>query len=334
MAHTDPLSFARLQPSFGQSSQPRLLLGQLGRSAGVPPGHQRSHELLVLLTIGKVPTATQQQLLLQCLLESPMSLFTVAVLVPAVRVRRLGYHAVVSHQRLIPRRVHLRVPIVVNGQRHSVGPMTLGHASQFPQGVLHPGAEAGETLGKAQAHVLPVRVRQHEVIQQVPKRLTLDGDLQLLHVREVRRTQPTWFMHLAEKYFLGWTVLALPLPHPPLHRAPMPLPVLGRVFSLQPVHQSPGLERRLSLQQFFQPWPHVNKRIGPGPPGASGADFTGQSPQVPILSCGLAIHTCFHRRVLQRCPPIQVAAYFLHLFVGYLAPCSHVATPFVGKLPG
>jgi hypothetical protein len=58
-------------------------------------------------------------------------------------------------------------------------------------------------------------VGQHEVVQQVCERLTLDRHLQFLHVREVRRAQPPRFMHLAEEYFLGWTVLGLPLPHPP-----------------------------------------------------------------------------------------------------------------------
>jgi hypothetical protein len=140
-------------------------------------------------------------------------------------------------------------------------------------------------------------------------------------------------MHLAEEHFLRWPVLGLPLPHPPFHGSPLSLPVLAGVFPLQPVHQRLGLERRLSLQEFFQSGPNVHKRIGPGPPGVLGAGFTGQLAQVAILPCGFAVHACFHRRVLQRCPPVQIAAKFLDLLVGHLASSSHVATPFVGKLP-
>jgi hypothetical protein len=232
-----------------------------------------------------------------------MSLLTVAVLVATVGVRGLGHHAVVLHQSLITRRVLLQVPVVVNGKGHPVRAVSLGHSTEFPEGVLHPGAEAGETLRKAQTHTLPVRVSQHEVVQQVRKRLTLNGYLQLLHVREVRRAQPARLMHLAEEHFLRWPVLSLPLPYPPFHRSALPLPVLAGVFPLQPVHQGLRLERRLTSQQFFQPRPDLKKRIGPGPPSVRRPALTGQLALVAILPCGFPIHACFHRSVLQRCPP-------------------------------
>ena len=333
LAHPHTLTFACLQPTLGQWSQTHLLLGKPARPARVSPGHQCAQKLLVLLATAKVPAAAQHQLLLQRLLETPMPLLAISVLVAAVGVRGLGRHAVVSHQTLIPRRILLQVPIVVNGKGHPVRPVTLGHSAQFPQGVLHPGAEAGEALGKAHAHVLPVRVGQHEVVQQVRQGLPLNAYVQPLHVCEVRRPKPPCFMHLAEVNLLGWSVLALPLPHPPFHRSPLPLPVLAGVFPLQPVHQRLGLQRRLSLQQFLQARPDINQWIGPSPPGVGAAALTGQSPLVAILPCGLAVHACFHRRVLQRCPPVQVAAKFLDLFVGHLAASSHVTTPFVRKLP-
>jgi hypothetical protein len=153
------------------------------------------------------------------------------------------------------RRVLLGVAVMVNRQRHAVGAMTLGHGTQGPQGVLQPGAEAGETLREAQRHVLPVRPGQHEVVQKVRKRLTLDRHAQIVHVREVRGAQPARFMHLAEEHFLGRPVLRLPLPHSTFHRAPLALPVLAGVFTPQPVHQRLGLQARLALQQFFQTRP-------------------------------------------------------------------------------
>jgi len=125
----------------------------------------------------------------------------------------------------------------MHGQRHAVGAMTLGHAAQFPQGVLHARAQAGEALRKTQRHLFPVRVGEHEVVEQVRKRLTLDGHAQLVHVREVRRAQPARFMHLAEEDFLGRSVLRLPLPHAPLQRPPVTLPVLPGLLTLQPLQQ-------------------------------------------------------------------------------------------------
>jgi hypothetical protein len=241
LAHPHLPTFCRLQPPRWQGSQPPLLLGKLLRTAGVPPRHHVTHELPVRLPTGEVSTATQQQLLLQRLLETPMALLAVAVLVPAVRIRRFGRHTVVTHQRLIPARVLLRVPVVVHGQRHAVGAMTLGHSSQLPHGILPPLAQAGEALREAQRHMLPVRVGQHKVVQQVRKRLTLNGHTQLVHVREVRRAQPARLMHLAEEHFLGRPVLRFPLPHPPLQGALMTLPVLARALPLQPLPQRLGL---------------------------------------------------------------------------------------------
>jgi hypothetical protein len=225
-----------------------LLLLKLAGAARIPPGHQRTHELPVLLPAAEVPAATQQQLLLQRLLEAAMALLAVAVLVPAVRIRGLGHHAIVTHQGLITGRVPLGVPVLVNGQRHAVGAMTLGHPPQFPQRLLPAVTEAGEALRKAQRHVLPVRVGQHEVVQQVRKRLTLDGHPQLVQVGEVRRAQPAWFMHLAEEHFLGRSVLRLPLPNPAFQRAPVTPPVRARVLPLEPVHQRLGLQGWLTLQ--------------------------------------------------------------------------------------
>jgi len=48
--------------------------------------------------------------------------------------------------------------------------------------------------------------------------LALDGHAQIVHVREVRRAQPTWLVHLAEEYLLGRPFQGTPTPHAPLQR--------------------------------------------------------------------------------------------------------------------
>lgn len=236
LAHPHPLTFQRLQPPWRQRTQPCLLLLKLLRPVDIPPRLHGANELPVLLPTGEVAAATQQQFLLQHLLEAAMSLLAIAVLVAARRIGRLGRHAVVTHQGLIPGRVLLGVTVLMNRQRHAVGPMPFGYATQLPQSVLQPLAQAGEALRETQRHVFPVRARQDEVVQHVWKGLTLDGYAQALHVREVRRAQPARFMHLAEKHFLGRSVLGLPLPHAPFHGPPLPLPVLAWTLTLQPSH--------------------------------------------------------------------------------------------------
>jgi hypothetical protein len=237
-----------------------------------------------------------------------MALLAIAVLVAAVRIRGLGRHPVVTHQGLIARRVALGVAVLVHGQRHAVGAMTLGHAAQFPHGVLPTHAQAGEALRPAQGHVLPVRVRQHEVVQQVRKRLPRDGHVQFVHVREVRRAEPAGLMHLAEKHFLGRPVLGFPLPHPPFHRSPLPLPVAAGVLTLEPLDQSLGLQGWLALQQLLQSRPDGGQWIRPRAPRMRRGCFAGQLTQLAILAGAFAIHVCLHRCLLERCPFVEVPA--------------------------
>jgi hypothetical protein len=300
LAHLGPLPLQRLQTTPRQRTQPPRLLPEPVPAACVPPGHQGTHEPQVRLTAGEVPAAAQQQLLLQRLLQTPVALLAIAVLVTAGGIGGLGRQAVVPQQRLIPGRVLLGVAVVMHRQRHAVGAVPLGHAAQLPQGVLQALAQAGKALREAQRHVLPVRAGQHEVVQQVRERLALDGHAQAVQVREVRRAQPARLVHLAEEDFLGRAVLGFPLPHPPLQRPPVPLPVLRGLLPRQPVQQRLGLQGRLAAQQLLQARPHLRERVGPRAPGVGRPRFAGQPAQVPVLPCGLAIHVRLHRRLLER----------------------------------
>ena len=185
LAHTHLLSLQRLQTPRRQAPQPRLLLLKLGRPRHIPPRHQGAHELHVLLAAAEVATATQPQRLVERVLEAPMPLLAIPVLVAAVRIGGLGRHAIMIRQRLVLRRITLWVAVVMDRQRHAVGAVTLGHSSQCPQRVLKPLAQTRKALREAQRHVLPVRVRQNKVIQQMRKRLPADGHAQLVHVREI-----------------------------------------------------------------------------------------------------------------------------------------------------
>jgi len=249
-------------------------------------------------------------------------------------IGRLGHETVVPQQRLIPRRVGLRVTVVVYRQRHPVRAVTCRHAAQVPQRVLQTLAQAGEALRKAQGHVLPVRVGQDEVIQQVRERQAREGDAEMVQVREVRGSQAARLMHLAEVDFLGRSVLRLPLPHPPLQRPPVLLPIRPWVLPLQPVQQRLRLQARLALQEFCQARPDPGQRIGPRPPGVRLPDFTRKLPQIPILPCRFAIHACLHRCVLERCSLVKVPPDFLDLRIAHRTPGSHGQLLSLVKLPG
>ncbi len=333
LPHTHPLAFQRFQPLPGQDAHLGLLLLKPLAAAQIAPRHQGPQEFPVLRPGGEIATATQQQLLLQCFLEAAMALLAIAVLMAAGGVGRLGRHVVVPQQRLIVGGVLLGIAVLVHRQRHAVRAMPLGNAAEAPQGVLQPFAQAGETLGEAEGHVLPVRVGQHEVVQQVRKRLAGEGDLQPIHVGEVRGAQPAGRVHLAEKDFLGGAVLGLPDADAAFDGAALAVPVLAGMLALQPLDQGFGLQRGLALEQFEQPRPDKGQRVGTGAPGAGGVRRAGGMLFVAVFACGFAIHAGFHRCVLERCSSVEMAAEFLDLRRGNGASSSHVATPFAKKLP-
>jgi hypothetical protein len=272
----------------------------------ISPGQQPKHQLPVGLATSKVPAAPQQQFLLQGLFETPVSLLAIAVLMAAVSVGGFGCHPVVIHQGLIFCRVPLGVAVVMHGQSHAVGAVPFWDRAQFPQRILQAFTQAGEALGEAQRRVLPVRAGQHKVVHQVRKRLSLNRDVQVLHVREVRGAQAARLMHLTEKHFLGRPVLSLPLPHAPLQGPPPWLPILAGVFTLQHFEQRLGLQPRFTLQQRFQTRPYLHQGIDPGTPGVCRPALTGKLATVAVFPAGFTIHACFHRCLPQRCPPVKV----------------------------
>ena len=149
LAHTHLLSFHGLQSALRQAPQPTgFFLEQLS-AARVPHRCHATHQLPVFLPAAEVPAATQQQRLLEGILEATMALLAVAVLVTTVGIGGFRRHAVVTHETLIPRRISLDIAVMMHGQRHAVGAVTLRHGAQFPHGVLPALAQTGEAFRKA-----------------------------------------------------------------------------------------------------------------------------------------------------------------------------------------
>jgi hypothetical protein len=259
----------------------------------------RLQELCVLLTAGKVAAATQQQGLLDRFLETPMSLFAIAVLVATRGVGCLRHQAIMSQQGLVIPREHFRVAIRMHRQRHAVGPMSLRHASQGPQGVLQSFAQTGKTLRETDRHMLPVRVGQHEVIHHVVKALPLDGHREVVHVREVRRAQSARLMHLREEHLLGWSRQGTPSTHTALQGPQQFVAELPGMAFLQPGQQGQGLQAWRPFQFGLHLWPDRRQGIEPSPPGTCRTPFFGHLP-LPIFGCRLAIHARLEGCSLQR----------------------------------
>jgi hypothetical protein len=159
----------------------------------------------------------------------PMRRLRVAILMATGRVRRLTLQAIVRQQGPVLGRELVGMAVVMYRQRHPITAVSLRHAAQGPQSILQAGAQARETLGKTKGDVLPVGMRQHEMVQQVREGLPRYCHLQVIHRREIRGRQPARCMHLAKEHFLGRPVLRLPLPHPSLQGPPRRLRTFARL---------------------------------------------------------------------------------------------------------
>jgi hypothetical protein len=106
-----------------------------------------------------------------------MPLFHISVLVATTGLDLLSGQTVATQQRLVAARELRRTRRVVDRCRQPIGAMPFRHLAQLPERVLQAFAQTLEALGKADRPRFPVRVRQHEVVDQVREALSLHRDL-------------------------------------------------------------------------------------------------------------------------------------------------------------
>jgi hypothetical protein len=240
---------------------------ELLRSRLVPSRAHLVQENHIGFLAGKVVAATQEQGLLHRLFEAIVALLGVAVLVALAGVDRLWLHVVVRHQCLVAA-CELLGAGILDRQAHTVGAMLNRYTAQGPHRVLEARAETLETLGEAERDVLPVRVRQDEVVHQVRERLALDGHTQLRHVREVRGAELTGPMLLGEEHLLGRPVCCPPLLDVPLQGAELALGEATGMPTLHLLEEGLGLPASGLFEQLDNLAPNVRERVCARPPVA------------------------------------------------------------------
>lgn len=280
----------RLEPTRRQRTQLLHLPGLLLRPVRVELSEQFAQVLLVRFAAGEVPTAAEHQLLIQRLLEPPVPLLDVPVLVAVPGLNRLPVETVVREQRPIPlgelgagrpRRDRRGEPVgAVNG----------GHTAQFGQRVLQPVGQRLERLGEAHRAGLPVRVGQDEVVDQVRKRLTVDGHPQVRHVREVGGTQPTGRVDLGEEHFLRRSVGRSPRLDAPLERAQLAVGEPSGVLALELPEQGQRFQPRIEGQSLDDAGPDVGEGVRVSAPGMRHPYLAGEPVEPAVLAGGLGIH--------------------------------------------
>ena len=115
-----------------------------------------------------------------------------------------------------------------------------------------PFAEALAALGEADRAGLPVRVGQHEVVDQVVERAAVDGHAQVGAVGEVAGAQPAGVMHLGEEDLLGRPVQGPPLLDAPLQGPQLAVGEAAGEAALQVGEQGLGLQAGVELQLLFE----------------------------------------------------------------------------------
>ena len=163
---------------------------------------------------------------------------------------------------------------VVHRGGEPIGAVHLGNSSQFPEGVLEPLAEALETLGKTFRRGLPIGIGQDEVIDHVIEWLASECDPQVIHVREIRRSQLTGSVNLVEEDLLGRTLGRLPGFDPALQGAELEVGKSAWKATLEILEEGLRLESGIELQQIAKFGPEILERFLLGPPGSWGKRFT------------------------------------------------------------
>jgi hypothetical protein len=284
-----PEPSGHLQPSGRQGRQDGRLFMKTLLSVGVAPGHELLEEQLIIAPAGEVATAPEHQGLIDGLLETVMTLLDIAILVGLSWPDRLTFEPVMREQSPVSPSEHLRVGVAVDRRGQAIGAVTPRDSSQFPQGVLHPFAEALEALGEADSAGLPVGIGEHEVIDQVVERLAEDGDAELVHAGEIRFGEPTRLVDLREVHLLGRPFEGSPLFDPTLQAPELDVGEPAGKSALQVEEEGLGLEARVEPELIDEIGPGVLERVLPGPPGMRGSSLTGEQVGVAVLACRLLI---------------------------------------------
>ncbi len=167
---------ATRQTHIGQIPQRRDLFGEAIPPRFVANLHHVLKELTVLFAAGELPTPTQEQRLIDGNFEVVVRRLGITVLVGLSGVDPLANQPVVRQQIAVSGLEFSRRRVVVHRCGEAVAAMPSRHAAECVQGVLQAIGKSLERFGQADAHRLPVRVGEDEVVDHVVERLACDGD--------------------------------------------------------------------------------------------------------------------------------------------------------------
>jgi hypothetical protein len=281
-----------VDPLGRQRSQRRSILIEASTTLRVPRGSLQFQEREIILAAREVPAAPHQKCLIDGRLEVAVSRLVVPVFVRLTHIDPLPGHAVVIEQIPIPR---LKFPLrrqVVDGRTQAVAAVSSRNAAQFPHRVLESVHQRLERFRRTDRDRFPVRVRQHEVVDKVIERLTLNGDGQVIHRGEVGTGEIAGLVDLREDRLAARTERGPPLPHLPLEGPPVAGIELTGVFGFQPREEGLGREPGFHRQLRGDGRPDRLERIAASAIGPGFFGGAGQDPRRAVLAGGFLVHAC------------------------------------------
>jgi hypothetical protein len=255
------------------------------------------------------------------------------------RLDRLAREAVVPQQRLVALRERRRtLRPRWDRRRQPVGAVQRRRAAQLPQGVLQALGQALVALLEADRPRLPVRVGQHEVVDQVVERRPGDGHAQVAAVREVAGAQPAGVVDLGEEHLLGRPLQGAPLLDAPLQGPQLAVGEASGEAALQIGEQGLGLQAGVDSKQRFELRPDLGEGVGPCAVVALHAShLAGQLAEPAVFARRLLVHAGLGRRLTpQQAPQVQ-ASEAAHLLIGDhpKPPCAErLQTAYAAQLTG
>jgi hypothetical protein len=309
-----------------QRPQQCHFLRQPACSTGVLLCEYLPHECRVAFPAAEVPAAAHHQRLVERPLELVMALLRVAVLVALAGLDRLGLQTVVTQQCLVTLLERFRsFDSRLHGRRQPIRAMHLRHATQFPQRVLQPFAETLQAFRETDSPRLPVGVCEHEMIDHVHERTSVDRHSKVGTVREIAGRQPTGMMHLGEEDLLGWSALGPPSLDPPLQGPQLTVRKAAREAPLQIGKKRLRFQSRADLQLRFEFGPNRGEKIRTRSPiPVHDRDLAGQLAEPAIPARRLGIHADADSRHLFGKPLPVEATELPYLLIGdhREPPCS------------
>lgn len=121
----------------------------------------------IVFTAVEVPTASQQQCLINTTLQMVIGGFHITILIGTLRIRTFRFAVVVFHQRRITLREFPLCRVISDRSGQRIAAMPKWYSAEFPERFLNARAERFEGLRETQRHTLLIAECQHAVIKQM-----------------------------------------------------------------------------------------------------------------------------------------------------------------------